>query len=312
MREMPSGDLAVDGFIEWMRHIRRLSPCTLRAYSGDLVAFLNFLEDRGWPTDPRLMTHTHVRGFLAEQTHTAHARRTVARRLAALRAFFDWLRQTYGLPTNPADRVIAPSVGRSLPHVLTEAQTQRLLEAPASDGPLGLRDRAILELLYASGLRVSELAGLRLGDLDLQARSVQVMGKGGKPRIALFGGPAAQALQRYLANGRPPLTARHPQSRWLFLNVRGGRLTDRGVRSVVVRYGLTCGSTDTPSPHTLRHSFATHLLDHGADIRSVQELLGHAQVTTTQIYTHVSRQKLREAYRSAHPRGREQAADADA
>ncbi len=309
MTDMPCGDLAIDGFIEWMRHVRRLSPCTLRAYSGDLTAFLDFLDSRGWPTDPRMITHTHVRGFLAEQTHTAHARRTVARRLAALRAFFDWLRQAYGLPANPADRVIAPSVGRSLPHVLTEAQTQRLLESPSPEGPLGLRDRAILELMYASGLRVAELAALRLGDLDLQARSVQVLGKGGKPRMALFGGPAADALHRYLTDARPVLVGHHPQSRWLFLNAHGGRLTDRSVRRIVVRYGRTCGSTDTPSPHTLRHSFATHLLDHGADIRSVQELLGHAQVTTTQIYTHVSRHMLRTAYRSAHPRGRERTED---
>lgn len=294
----------IDAFVLDLQHRRRASEHTLRAYARDIVQFAQFLEGHfpqiGW-ADVQPAT---IRAFLAELHRLAMSPRTVERKIAALRAFFKYLQAQGLIKHNPAQAVGTPRHDQQLPRVLSQGEVERLLTAPAGDDPLSVRDRAVLELLYATGMRVGELTNLRLQDIDFAQHTIRVMGKGNKMRLVLFGRAAHEALSEYLQRARPVLLAKSkaPDEGWLFLNGRGTRLTDRSVRRIVDRY-VGAGNGDfKPSPHSLRHSFATHLLDSGADLRTVQELLGHAQLTTTQIYTHVSRERLKEVYRKAHPR----------
>lgn len=289
------------------RHLaaeRGRSPHTVRAYVGDLTALADALERAGVPELSEVGIND-LRTWLAEQSEAGAARSTIARRAAAARTFFRWAVRTGLLEADPALRLVSPGRGRHLPEVLRADQATGLMElaAVASDDadPVHLRDRAALELLYASGVRVGELVGLDVDDLDLDRRTVQVLGKGSKERTVPFGAPAADALSGWLEQGRPQLvTARSGAA--LFLGRRGGRVDARQIRAAV--HDLLAHLPDAPDlgPHGLRHSAATHLLEGGADLRTVQELLGHASLSTTQIYTHVSVERLRAAYRQAHPR----------
>jgi integrase/recombinase XerC len=246
-----------------------------------------------------------LRAYLAWLHEQQYARSTIARRIASIRSWCRFLCRQGLLANNPAVGLRGPRQERKLPHFLTREDMLRLLEAPPAATPLGLRDRAILEALYSAGLRVSELTGLDLADVDLDSGLATVRGKGRRERLALFGPQAVEALQAWLAARTAMLAKRGPaalRNEALFLNKSGSRLTSRSVGRLLEKYLAMAGLDPRTSPHTLRHSFATHLLDAGADIRSVQELLGHRNLTTTQIYTHVTTQRLRDSYHRAHPR----------
>ncbi len=285
---------------------RRASPHTLRAYRSDLDRFAAVLAEQG--LSPAQATPAAVRAYLARAAATAGPA-SLARKLSALRALYRWLVRVGLAAANPARAVASPRRPRRLPEVLPEEEVAALVEAPAAEGPLALRDRAVLELLYASGLRVAELTGLDAGDVDLAEGLVRVTGKRRKERIVPVGRPAREALARYLAEARPGLAAL-PGARGgtgpgpLFLNHRGGRLTARSVARRIDRWVLAAGLPRHVHPHVLRHCFATHLLGNGADLRGIQELLGHASLSTTQRYTQVDWKRLAAVYDEAHPRAR--------
>jgi len=284
------------GFVSYLRHVRNYSPETVRAYESDLKQFAAFLESKGLPSDPCRIDPPLVRAFLASRLDLAKKRSTLARELSSIRSFFDWLRREGRVKDNPARDVVSPRQERRLPRFLDQDEVVRLIESPDDATPLGARDRALLELLYATGMRVSELAGLALTDLHPKDNEMRVMGKGSKERWVYFGGRARAAIERYLAARRklPPGRADA-----LFLNARGTALSDRSVRRVVDRYVRQAAVKHRVSPHGLRHSFATHLLDRGADLRAIQELLGHASLRTTQRYTHVSTEQMMAVYDAA-------------
>jgi site-specific recombinase XerD len=279
------------------------------AYERDVVQFFRFAA-RGRVTDPAQVDRLLLRRFLAQLTTRGLAASSIARKAAALRACFRFLARRGLVGSNPAADLGSPRGPRRLPVVLKQRQVEELLARPQPLDPVGLRDRAILELLYATGMRVGELCALELGDVDLASDVVLAHGKGGKERIVPFGEPARAALLQYLVEGRPPMLrtaeGKRPASdarrQALFFNRRARPMTPRDVRGMVQRYRAGSGVPGDTSPHTLRHSFATHLLEGGADLRSVQELLGHVALTTTQTYTHVSNERLRRVYDQAHPR----------
>jgi len=296
-------DRAIQAFLDHAQNARGMSAHTLRAYGADLAQFAGFLEERG--ADLATVDLGTLRAFLAALSSRNYAKSTLARKQASLRSFLRWAHRTGSLSRDPSRGLRSPRQDRRLPRFLREEEVQALLEAP-DNSPTGLRDRALLELLYASGLRGGEARALRVDDLDLEAGEVRVReGKGRKERIALIGSHAREAIAVYLRSGRPVL-ARSAQtaSPALLLNKSGGPLSDRGIRRTLERYAAAAGGRVKVTPHVLRHSFATHLLAHGADLRSVQELLGHAHVSTTEIYTHVTSEHLRRAYEEAHPRAR--------
>jgi site-specific recombinase XerD len=312
----PPDDAALERFLAALA-ARDASPHTRRAYESAVRRYLAWLRDRGvdWRDPPR----GDLRAYLASLAGTV-ARTSVAQRLAAIRAFHRFAAREDLAPGDPWGAIATPRLPRRLPRVLEVEQVQRLLrvvdaelEPSRPDAPgradlavaLALRDRAIVETAYAAGLRISELAAADLGSLDLGRGEIRVVGKGRKERIGLLGRPALRALSRYLEDGRPELVARRadgPAPVEVFLNHRGDPLGVRGLRFRLERLRRAAGLPQGVSPHTLRHSFATHLLDGGADLRIVQELLGHESLATTQIYTHVSPTRLRDAYRRAHPR----------
>ncbi|WP_433721277.1 tyrosine-type recombinase/integrase [Microbacterium laevaniformans] len=292
---------AADAYARELSDVRRLSPATVRAYSADLRDLLAVIGDREL-ADVDL---EHLREWLWVATRRGDARSTLARRTAAVRGFFAWARQTERIGADPSLRLVAPRRGRPLPKVATApamAAVLRDAEVRADGGDaLALRDAALVELLYASALRVSELCGADVDDIDRDRRTVRVVGKGRKERVVPYGTPAARALDAYLARGRPALAARGSGTPALFVGARGARLGARSAYDVVARV-VAPAVGQSVGPHTLRHSAATHLLDGGADLRTVQEMLGHASLGTTQIYTHVSAERLAAAYRLAHPR----------
>lgn len=292
-------------FLSYLQVHRGASPHTIAAYAHDLGQFFGFLG-RGEepPTAEELarVDPTQVRRYLAYLIGRGYTRRSIARKLAAVRSLFRYLCRVGILEYNPVRGIATPRIGRSLPRFLRVPEAAALVEQPPADTPLGLRDRALLEVLYGAGLRVGELVGLELGDVDASRGLVRVRGKGRKERIVPLGSEALRALGAYLEAGRPRLLGRRPDVAALFLSRLGRCLSSRAVRDVVKRYGRDALPGRAVSPHTLRHSFATHLLDNGADLRAVQELLGHASVSTTQIYTHVTRERLRAVYQQFHPR----------
>lgn len=295
-------ETAADAYAAHLGDVRRLSPATVRAYRGDL-------RDLGAAIGNERLEDVdleELRDWLWQATSRGDSRATIARRTAAARGFFAWAHENGHVAADPSLRLVAPKRGRSLPKVATAVAMDGVLDAAsarASDGdPVALRDAAILELLYAAALRVAELCGVDLDDLDRDRRTVRVLGKGARERIVPYGDPAARALDAYLTRARPALVRRGDGAPALFLGVRGGRLGTRAAYDVVSRAVAPAMGAETIGPHALRHSAATHLLDGGADLRSVQELLGHASLGTTQIYTHVSAEKLTAAYRLAHPR----------
>jgi integrase/recombinase XerC len=300
---------AIARFLRYLRVERNASELTIKSYREDLACLVEYLtEIAGRPPEPGHISTSDLRGYVAALHEAGYAKTSVARRLATLRSFFRFAQREGLAASNPAKPMRNPRPDRKLPHFLTTEEIARLLEAPPSSEPLGLRDRAILESMYSAGLRVSETVGVNEEDLDLESGLVRVRGKGKRERLSPLGNYAVQALQRWLkvrqVSPREPKGGAAP----LFINKFGRRLTTRSVARMLEKHIRQAALDTRTTPHTLRHSFATHLLDRGADIRSVQELLGHKSLVTTQIYTHVSTSALREAYKRAHPRaGKRQA-----
>jgi integrase/recombinase XerD len=291
-------------FLAYLEFERGLSRNTLEAYRTDLLQFGRFLEKR--QVSAVDATSREVSDFLTELAAgngngKPASPATVHRKAACLRSFYRHLRREGVRDSDPAASLSAPRRGRKLPQVLTRGEVERLLSRPKGTAPAALRDRALLELMYACGLRASEAIGLQVGDVDLEDRVLRARGKGSKERVVPIGATAATAVRIYLERGRPQL-AKALANPTLFLNFRGGTLTRQGLYKIVRRHAEAAGLSDRMSPHTLRHTFATHLLAGGCDLRSVQEMLGHADVATTQLYTHLSSQRLKEVYFRAHPR----------
>lgn len=289
----------------WLAAERGRSASTLDAYRRDLRGYARWLAARGVAIAE--VAEADVIAYITELRSRNLAPASVARSLVPVRAVHRFLAAEGRVASDPAAHVERPRVPRGLPKALSEDEVERLLAAPAGGSPIALRDRAMLELLYGTGLRVSELVGLSLGDLDLDGALLRAFGKGSKERIVPIGGHATRALAAWLGEAGRPLLApgqwrRRGDAEAVFLGKRGGRLTRQGAWDVLRRYGERVGLAGRLSPHVLRHSCATHMLDHGADIRVVQELLGHASINTTQIYTLVSTERLWEVYRAAHPR----------
>ncbi len=316
-------------FLDFLRLNRGASPHTVRAYESDISQFLDYLPVHTGKAKsdirPSDCTVAAIRGFVAEMYRERLARASASRKLAAIRTFARYLRRQGLIEGDPGALVATPKVEQRLPAHLDIDEMGKLFETPDTSTPLGRRDRAILELFYASGLRLSELVGLDLDDLNLSGRMVRVLGKGGKERIVPFNQSAADALRTYMKDrpaleqaalrvrmgppkpaGKPgpirPAPRRTAASKPLFLNFLGGRLTGRSVHRLVRMYVARCSTRFGISPHALRHSFATHLLERGADLRAIQELLGHSQLSTTQRYTHITAARLIDVYRKAHPR----------
>lgn len=300
-------DVVVDAFLTDARHARGLSEQTVRAYAADLARFAEFAAARGVHhlTDVGLEL---LRDWLWDADQRGLARSTIARRSASVRAFTRWASEAGRIDHDPGVRLRAPKGGAHLPRVVSSDAVQGMLDGlaarAASDDPIALRDHALVELLYAAGIRVSELVGLDVSAVDRSRLTVRVLGKGGKERVVPFGIPARDAVEAWLERGRSVIVSRseQPDPVALFLGDRGGRLGVRGAYRIVARLLGDLPGEGPSGPHTFRHTAATHLLDGGADLRAVQELLGHASLGTTQIYTHVSSARLREVYRTAHPR----------
>jgi integrase/recombinase XerC len=300
----------IDRFADYLRYQRNASAHTLRNYISDLEQFRDFLcpkNPKGEPPeiDIRQIDHITIREYMARLYQDNRKKASIARKLATLRTFFKFLCREQVLELNPARLVSSPRLEKRLPKVLSVDEVIQFIETPDTDTPLGKRDRAILELLYATGCRVSEVAGMNLDDIDFRNETIRVRGKGRKERFVPFGSKARDALAGYLET-RGALLAEAPEhkrdSRALLLNYQGTRITTRSIGRMIDKYLKQCALTQDISPHSLRHSVATHLLSAGADLRAIQELLGHARLSTTQIYTHVSIEQLMKVYDKAHPR----------
>ena len=295
-------EAALDRYIRYLIAERNVSRYTIRNYQAEIRQFIEFARAQGvtsWTeVDKRL-----VRRWLADLRMADYVPASIARRLSEVRAFCAFLVKDGLLEGNPLAGMASPKQTQHQPRVLNVDEVLAILRAPDLATPQGLRDAAILEILYGSGIRLGELEGLKLNDVDLGRREIRVLGKGNKERIALFGGGAARALHLYLSQGRPHLVGKQP-SQALFLNRFGNRLGRVSITRIVARYAKQAGIERQVTPHALRHSFATHLVDQGVDIRLIQELLGHESPSTTQRYTHVSQARLHEVVRHAHPRGR--------
>lgn len=298
----------IQRFLDHLTVERGLSDNTIVAYRRDLGRYAGFLRGRG-VRDARKADEHLIAGFVAELSTATHDEgrpyraSSVVRALSAVRSFHRFLLREGKAERDPAATVVRPRLPRSLPRPMPVEEVLRLLAAPPEGTPVGLRDRAVLETLYGGGLRVSELAGLDIDDVELEGGSVRVLGKGGKERDIPLGRYATEAISAYLRRTRPGLATSRSRAA-LFLNQRGGRLTRQGIAGILAKAVKGAGIERRVTPHTLRHSFATHLLEGGADVRVVQELLGHASVATTQVYTLVTKEHLREVYYTAHPRAR--------
>ena len=290
-------------FITYLIAEKNASPYTIKNYRHEIGQFLDFLEEQGidsWDGVDRYV----LRRYLARLQAEGYVKASISRRISELRSFCRYLVREDILDRNPIRVISSPKIPKRLPDYLAPHQVEALLAAPDATAPQGQRDRAIMEVLYASGLRVSEVVSLNLSNVDLRYGQMRVWGKGGKERLALLGGPACRALTRYIQDGRPRLIKENRATNALFLNRLGSRLSTRSVSNIMDKYAKLAGLGRRVTPHVMRHTFATHLLDGGADLRTVQELLGHADLSTTQIYTHVSQARVREVYRKAHPRAR--------
>ena len=293
-------DSLVDSYLHYLVVEKGLSRNTIESYGRDLRVFLDFVEGRGIRSF-RQVTRGDVLAFLKELQGRGLSVRSVSRALISLRGLFRFLLLEGHLEEDPVEEMEVPRPPRSLPHVLSLQEVERILEAPDPGTPLGVRDRAMLELLYATGMRVSELAGLVPEGVDIQVGFVRVKGKGDKERVIPIGEVARERLDIYLREGRPRLL-KGRESPYLFVNRQGRGLSRQGIWKLIKRYALQAGVLTPITPHTLRHSFATHLLERGADLRFVQVMLGHADIGTTQIYTHLNQEYLRKIYQQYHPR----------
>jgi len=290
---------AIDAYLDHLRVERRLSANTLESYARDLATLAAFAKKRGRAVED--LTRQDLEALTRQRMSAGLAPRSVARAIACLRGFYRFLVLDRRLTVNPAEDVHAPRAWPALPRFLSVDEVDRLIAQPDVSTPRGLRDRALIELLYATGMRVSELVSVRPPDVNLRAGYLTCTGKGDKQRIVPIGKEATVWVERYLRDGRPGLAGKRA-SPWLFVNARGGRLSRVGFWKVLKAYGLKAGLPRGLSPHVLRHSFATHLLERGADLRAIQMMLGHADLSTTQIYTHVLEARLRTVYDKYHPR----------
>lgn len=298
-------DKTIVRFLKYLEIERNCSALTIKSYREDLDLLLNYLQEKmGRIPAPRELSPLDLRTYVSAMHEAGYAKSSVARRLASLRSFFKFAQREGKCESNPAKPLRNPRKERKLPHFLSNQEIGQLLAAPPKSDAQGIRDRAILETMYSAGLRVSELVGMNLDDLDLADGLVRIRGKGKKERLSPLGSFAVKAMQSWLKvrEPAPNLPAKHGSP--IFLNRFGTRLTTRSIARMLEKYLKLTGLDLRTSPHTLRHSFATHLLDRGADIRSVQELLGHKSLVTTQIYTHISTAGLKQVYESAHPRAR--------
>jgi len=294
---------AIARFLRYLNLERNAADLTIKSYREDLTDLASYLRERnGRETRPAEITPFDLRGFVAELHEAGYAKSSVSRRLASMRSFFRFAQRENLVEHNPAKPLRNPRQGHKLPHFLTTEDISRLLKSPPRDNPSGCRDRAIFETIYSAGLRVSELVGMNDGDLDWENGLVCVRGKGRRERLAPIGSYARRALKRWLSLRQLASQESEGREAPVFVNKYGRRLTTRSVGRMLEKHLKNSGLDQRTTPHTLRHSFATHLLDNGADIRSVQELLGHKSLVTTQIYTHVSTARLRAAYEKAHPR----------
>lgn len=290
-------DTQVDAFLAHLASVRGYSPHTVRAYAADLRAYLDWAAREGVaPLEP---TQRELRGYLAYMDRAHYARRTLSRRLSSVRSFFAFLVERGVIGSDPATVVASPKLPRRLPRTIPDDALRAVLDAPDPSDALGLRDRAILEILYATGIRVGELVTLRLRDFDATSGRLVVMGKGSRERVVPVHPLAVRRVQEWCANGRPDV---RPRSDHLFVSRTGRNLGTGDVRRMLTRRLAQAGQAACVTPHTLRHTFATHLLEGGADLRTVQELLGHVALSTTQTYTHLSVRRLRDVHRDAHPR----------
>jgi integrase/recombinase XerD len=295
---VPSTEDHIADLIAHLALERNLSPRTLDSYGRDLRQFAGWLEAERLEVDR--VDRAAIRGYLGSRRDAGLSARSAARALSAIRTFYRFLVRTQVVGSDPTSDLRSPSLWRTVPHALTTDEVEALLAAPDTDTPLGLRDRAMMETLYATGLRVSELISLTVDRVRLDPGFVRVVGKGRKERLVPLGGAAATWIERYQLGARPVLDRhRAPE---LFLNHRGRRLTRQGFWKILRGHGTSAGIRSPLSPHVVRHSFATHLVEHGADLRAVQMMLGHASLTTTEIYTHVARERLRRLYDEKHPR----------
>jgi len=292
---------SIKSFIDHLQFERGLARNTCLAYQRDLDKFNNFLHTIKKITDIKAITSQDIQDYLLWQTQKGAQRSTVARSLSSLKTFFKFQVREETIAANPADNLETPRVKRKLPSVLTLEEIDRLMQQPNILLPLGLRDRAMLELMYGSGLRVSELLKLKIEDIDYEEGFLRCLGKGSKERMVPVNETALKWVERYLSRGRGHLV-KNSFDRTLFLNAHGTALSRQGFFKILAHYVAQAGIKKSISPHSLRHSFATHLLENGADLRAVQELLGHADISTTQIYTHLSMVHIREVYARCHPR----------
>lgn len=309
-----AGDQArelADTFLSYLARVRNYSPNTAAAYAQDLDCFLIWASNCG--IDVLQATHRDFRRFLSSLSGAGYAKTTVNRRFSAVRSFYSWLVREGVIESNPAAVVSSPKLPKPLPHVLSQEDVEKLLECADASTPAGALDAALVELLYASGARIGEVASLDVDRIDFSDKSVRLFGKGSKERIVPLYPAALHALDAYLAHARPVLLANHKggltveeaadAQRALFINARGARMSERSLRSRFEKLLARAGLAGMATPHTMRHTFATEVLDGGADLRSVQEMLGHASLSTTQIYTHLTPERLREVSLQAHPRG---------
>lgn len=309
-----AGDQArglADNFLSYLARVRNYSPNTAAAYAQDLDCFLIWASNCG--IDVLQATHRDFRRFLSSLSGAGYAKTTVNRRLSAVRSLYSWLVREGVIESNPAAVVSSPKLPKPLPHVLSQEDVEKLLKCADASTPAGALDAALVELLYASGARIGEVASLDVDRIDFSDKSVRLFGKGSKERIVPLYPAALHALDAYLAHARPVLLANHKggltaeeaadAQRALFINARGARMSERSLRARFEKLLARAGLAGMATPHTMRHTFATEVLDGGADLRSVQEMLGHASLSTTQIYTHLTPERLREVSLQAHPRG---------
>ncbi|MBY0084490.1 site-specific tyrosine recombinase XerD [Brevibacillus sp. M2.1A] len=293
-------DSLIDQFIHFLTVEKGLARNTLESYQRDMVAFTSYLQEQGVARIED-STRTHIIGYLLVLREKGRATATLSRNMASIRAFYQFLIRDKYIDKDPSIHLETPKIEKRLPKVLSVEEVERLLESPPVNHPAGLRDKAMLELLYATGIRVSELVNLDSADVNLDMGFVKCLGKGSKERIIPLGSVAIQMVRHYLQAGRPKLVKGTGDTA-LFLNHLGKQITRQGFWKIIKRYAQKSNIRAEITPHTLRHSFATHLLENGADLRSVQEMLGHADISTTQIYTHVTRTRIKDIYAKTHPR----------
>ncbi|MGD8189117.1 site-specific tyrosine recombinase XerD [Brevibacillus ginsengisoli] len=293
-------DMLIDHFTHFLAVEKGLSANTLESYQRDLVMFTAYLQEVG-VKDIQDSSRTHIIGYLLQLQEKGRATATISRNMASIRAFYQFLIKDKWIQNDPSIHLETPKIEKRLPKVLSVQDVELLLEGPDMSSPAGLRDKAMLEMLYATGIRVSELVNLEISDVNLEMGFLKCMGKGSKERIIPLGRIAIDVVEQYIQAGRPRLLKAKTESA-LFLNHLGKKITRQGFWKLIKKYAMKAGITVEITPHTLRHSFATHLLENGADLRSVQEMLGHADISTTQIYTHITRSRIKDVYAKTHPR----------